>query len=211
MCVRFRGVDAKKAIIIAELYRIRTLTYFLQSPTDNEVVKSHRGVTNVRSAGLYITISSLRDSARRFPGRDNAARRALIVVFHVRFPVLNYPAYSPSDILALTSGSSLTTLRQLNWPPVGLSFQRQTARSLCFGIATNALPTPDSYAFGELISRARRCAALYREFVVTASVCAACGEAALQEEINYSSVILTSAMQIVHIQLDLRITNFTSQ
>lgn len=53
---------------------------------------------------------------------DNAAHRALIVVFHVRFLVLNYLAYSPSDILALTS-SSLTMHRQLNWLSVGLSFQ----------------------------------------------------------------------------------------
>lgn len=77
-----------------------------------------RIVTSVQSVGLYVTISLLRGSVS---WRDNTARRALIAVFHVRFLVLNYPAYSPSDILALTS--SLTMHRQLNWPSVGLSFQ----------------------------------------------------------------------------------------
>lgn len=85
----------------------------------NKSVKTTYCWLSVQSAGLYVTISLLRDS-RQFPG-DNTARSALIVVFHVRFLVLNY-SYSSSDILALTS-SSLTMHWQLNWPSVGLSFQ----------------------------------------------------------------------------------------
>ena len=52
----------------------------------------------------------------------------VIVIFHVRFLVSNHPAYSLSDILALTS-SSLTTLLGLNWLPVDSSCRLATSVS----------------------------------------------------------------------------------